>query len=392
MKLVWLIALLVFSSALFSCTGSVVPEQSNIKPSPQPVQAEIKPEKDIEGSSWRAEWQKALTEARKEGRVVVYGPPGADIRRALIEEFQKAFPGIDVHYTGAGGAQLAPKVKAERRAGIYIPDIHIGGTTSIVTDLKQYSLPIEPWLTLPEVKDGKYWMGGKLDYGDIEEKYNLVFTTYGKVAMAYNPSLLNPSRAREMSYWDLAGTEFKGKIVMNDPRGAGPGQATALFYYMEPKLGKNFLKALAANELVFSRDDRQILEWISRGKYVVALGHSDLMVNELQRAGLPNINSQPVLKEGTFAPNGFGSMIILDNTPHPAAARVYTNWLLSRDGQIAWSKATNQPSRRVDLPGDIANTEIMLKPGISYLLTYKEEIVLKRAEVLEAIYEIFGRN
>lgn len=385
MKPLLFIALLVSSFVVVSCGRPSLPKQADITQAPLPDQEKTK-------AGWELEWQKALTYARKEGRVVVYGPPGADIRRALTEEFQKAYPGIEVSYTGAAGAQTVPKVKAERRAGLNIVDIHIGGTTSIITELKPFTVPVEPWLILPEVKDGKYWIGGKLDFSDIEGKYNLVFNTFAKMAMAYNENLLNPAKVKDMSYWDLTNPEFKGKIVMDDPRVAGPGQATVLFYYMEPKLGRNFIKALAANELGFSRDQRLVMEWVSRGKYAVTLGYSELMLSELQKAGLPNVKTQAALKEGTFAPNGWGSLIFFDGAPHPNAAKIYANWLLSREGQIIFSQATTNPSRRVDAPKEIVDPEILLKPGVSYLYTYKEDVIMKRGEVLEAIYEIFGRS
>ena len=46
--------------------------------------------------SSQEQWEKTLAEARKEGKVVVYGPPGATVREALTQGFEKAFPGVSV--------------------------------------------------------------------------------------------------------------------------------------------------------------------------------------------------------------------------------------------------------------------------------------------------------
>jgi hypothetical protein len=54
---------------------------------------------------WKARWDRAVNEAKKEGSVVVWGPPGDLIRQALTEGFQKAFPGINVEFTGSRGTK-----------------------------------------------------------------------------------------------------------------------------------------------------------------------------------------------------------------------------------------------------------------------------------------------
>ena len=47
-------------------------------------------------------------------RVVVWGPPGELIRKAMIEGFKKAFPDITIEYSGARGGEQATRIQAER--------------------------------------------------------------------------------------------------------------------------------------------------------------------------------------------------------------------------------------------------------------------------------------
>src|SRR5215510_15439370 len=70
-------------------------------------------------SGWKQKWDTTLAQAKKEGKVVVFGPPGDRIREALIKGFAKAFPDINMEFSGARGGELATRVKAERDAGIY---------------------------------------------------------------------------------------------------------------------------------------------------------------------------------------------------------------------------------------------------------------------------------
>lgn len=389
---------LVTSSLLSACTPKSIapgnpppPEiQSGVPPSGTstfpPVQTQTS---GAEG--WQAIWEKTLAGAKKERKVIVYGPPGSDIRKAMTEEFQKAYPSIEVEWIGAMGAATVPRIKAERRAGLFNVDLHIGGTTSIMTDLMQFAIHVEPLLVLPEVKDGKFWMGGKLDFADRAGKYNLVMSTFGKVAIAYNPSLVDLKKVQEMSYWDLTRPELKGKAIIRDPRTAGPGQATFTFLYAHPQLGQDMIKALAKNDIVLSREDRQMLEFVSQGKFAIANGYSDAPLNELKKLGIPNMKTQPVLKEGTYSTAGLGSLMVFDSAPHPAAAMVYTNWLLSREGQTAWSVSYGNPSRRIDVPTGHLDPDVLIKPGVNYIGTYREEEQEPKDKMMPLLFELFGR-
>src|SRR3972149_9883944 len=69
--------------------------------------------------SWKVEWQKILAAAKKEGKVVVAGPPGQSYRDAL-SQFGKAYPDIQIEYVGLQGRGFAPRLVYERRAGQFL--------------------------------------------------------------------------------------------------------------------------------------------------------------------------------------------------------------------------------------------------------------------------------
>jgi iron(III) transport system substrate-binding protein len=79
-----------------------------------------------------AKWDALVDAAKKEGKVVVIGPPDATVRKALPEAF-KAKYGITVEYIGGRGTETAAKLRAERGSGIYTVDIAFGGSDSMAT-------------------------------------------------------------------------------------------------------------------------------------------------------------------------------------------------------------------------------------------------------------------
>ncbi len=336
-------------------------------------------------------WDTILEKANREGKIVIYGPPGVEQRQALTEEFMKTYPKINVDYVAAPGAAVAQKIISERKAGIFLVDLHIGGTTTMLTTFKSFAVPVQPLLILPEVKDGKNWLGGKIDFADNDEKYNLVFTTAIKVGLAYNSEQLEPKKAAQLSFWDLTKPEWKGKLVMTDTRMAGPGLTTANFFILNPNLGESFVRALAKNDVVLSRDERMLAEWVARGKYAAQIGPGTSFVLELQKAGAP-IKLQGTLKEGAVLTAAYGSLMVFDNGPHPNATIIYLNWLLNREAQLLWAKASGYSSRRVDVPTGFLDPETIPKAGEEYISEYKEKYTGKNKEdLLKLMNEVFGR-
>lgn len=379
-KLMVLMGLLLIAT-LFSCTAEPKQQSPQLTVAPQNVSLSSQRE------AWEAEWEKILREARKEGEVVLYGSPIAETRQTFTESFQKAYPGIKLDYTAITGSLTAPKIIAQRRAGLAAVDLHIGGTNTILSDLRQYAVPIKPFLILPEVKDPGKWLGGKLDFSDEKEEINLVFTVNISSRVVYNSDLVDSKEL--VSWWDLTKPKWKGKIIFRDPRIAGQGNATATFWYLEPGLGTDFIKALAANSPVLSRDPRLETESVARGKYSIGISLDPPGVKEFQKTGMP-IKYFEILKEGTYSSAATGSVIVLDKTPHPAATAVFLNWLLGKEGQAIWTTSSGYASRRLDAPVDHLMEIERPKPGVTYSPNYKEAIAMKKDEVAKVVNEIFA--
>jgi ABC-type thiamine transport system substrate-binding protein len=184
------------------------------------------------GSAWQEEWERTLGAAKKEGKVTVIADVTADIRDSLTTAFQGKY-GIPVEYFGVMGREISPRVSTERNAGRYTWDVYVHGTTTGLTAMVPMAAfdPLEPALIFPDVKDPKNWRGGGLEF--VDPGRQLLATSVRQRGIIFvNPNLVNPREFK--SYKDLLHPKWRGKIAMDDPTRAGPGQATFTFFYIHP--------------------------------------------------------------------------------------------------------------------------------------------------------------
>jgi len=310
-----------------------------------------------ETEQWKVDWNKAVEAAKKEGQLVIYGSPDFE---TLYAEFHKKYPEIKVTGVFGRGADVAKRVMAERRAGKFMADIYLNGqTTGYNVFYKAKALdPIPPMLVLPEVTDTSKWWQHKHFYLDPENKYLLNFNGGTRIVVGYNTKLVNANEIK--SYWDLLNGKWKGKIVALDPMVGGSGDALRFFYHSR-LLGQEFLKKLFTEmDLVISNDSRQMGDWLAGGKFAFSIFGpvSRMDLDKMQIQGLPVDWFDPDhLKEGAYITGGSGGVALFNRPPHPNATKVAVNWLLSREGQIAYQRLfTNgeegPDSLRIDIPKD----------------------------------------
>ena len=324
-------------------------------------------------ADWRKDWEQTLSAAKNEGQVTIY------IYRyeALLQDFKRDFPGINVVAVSGRGNELTNRIMAERRAGKYIVDVYSGGTNSLYNTLyKGKALdPFKPLLVLPEVTDIAKWWGKEHRYADPEGKY--IFSYIGSPSnsqLAYNTKLVN---AKEFnSYWDVTHPKWKGKIVSLDPRDTGLG-ATMQFFYYSPELGPEFLKKFFGGmDITYAKNFRQMTDWLAQGKFAICMGCKDSMRAKNQGLPVDDFDTN-AWKEGSSFSAGGGSMAYMNQAPHPNAAKVFINWFLSRKGQIALQKLgdVDDPanSRRIDIPKDDIPPDNRMHPGVKYFDVVKPE-------------------
>lgn len=345
---------------------------------------------------WRAEWEKTVAAADKETIVSIYIFENGPLTEETVRAFERAYPKIKVSQLRGRGNDLGPRLVAERRADKRIADLFAGGKGTAFSTLYVGKLlePIKPILLLPEVLDESRWWRGKHKYVDPENKYIFVYIgNAGGVEINYNSKLVNP---REFSsYWDLVQPKWKGKIVAVDPRLRGMDNPVLFFYY-HAKLGPEFIKKLYGEmEVSITRDYRQPIDWLATGKFSLCIPCVSDEMDKAMEHGLP-VGQILNLKEGGTLSSSGGTLSLLQNAPHPNAAKIFVNWLLSREGQTEVQKGrkgrprTGSNSLRIDIPKNNLPEEIQRKEGVEYF-DADDESNADRRPADKLFNEIFGK-
>ncbi|HEY7068038.1 MAG TPA: extracellular solute-binding protein [Chloroflexota bacterium] len=292
-------------------------------------------------------WEQTVAAAKQEGRLVISAPANT-IWREQLTAFQKEYPEIQVEYTGGNSRDFWPRIQQERAGGQYLWDVRIGGPDPQVFAAKDDGTiaATRPMLMLPEVLDDSKWIGGFDDiFADKEKRFIPGFLASVGAPIYVNRDLIPEPEIH--SERDLLDPKWKGKITIQDPRGGAGLGFLATFLKVH---GEQFVRDLLSQDLVVTGDNRQITEWVVRGRYPIAIGVRayDLLV--FRQEGLGQ-NVRPVRTvEALPLSIGSGSIQALSQAPHPNALKVFSNWLLTQRVQQSLTQAANENSRRADVP------------------------------------------
>ena len=70
-----------------------------------------------------------------------------------------------------------------------------------------------------------------------------------------------------------------------------------------------------------------------------------------------------------FTTAGNGYVGLLNRAPHPNAAKLFVNWVITKDGHEVFNRAVSQPGMRSDLDDSWTIKETIVQPGLNYLET-----------------------
>jgi ABC-type Fe3+ transport system substrate-binding protein len=315
------------------------------------VPAEVKP-------AALQEWDAAVKKAEDEGQVSVYATDSIGNAPMIWAAFQKRYPKIKIIGTSMGrGSDLFPKLFAERRAGRFLTDVFLGAPTAIYQNLYRAKIvePIGPMLVQPGVTDVSKWWMGKHHYIDPEGQYVFMYESalYGP-PISFNTNLINEKEIK--SAWDLVQPQWKGKYAALQI-GSNQGSTALTYVYYHPQLGPKFIERVYRDlEPTLFRELRQGTDWLSQGKFPLCF-----LCRRIDRAamqGLPVAELNPYqVEEKPGLGSGSGALVLMNRHPNPNGAKVFLNWFLSLEGQIAFRQANTDELRvgllREDLPPDI---------------------------------------
>ena len=336
-----------------------------------PTQAPAEP---TPAGSASPEWDQLVAAAQKEGKVVVSGPPDPGAGTRIPEAFKKRF-GIDLEYLAGNSSQLAARIQSERAAGQYTIDVSLSGSDTVYgTFLPSGWLdPLKPALVLPEVVDGKYWRTGEPWFRDPEKRMVIqIFNTASPFLLTVNTQLVSADELKDSS--SLLDPKWQGKIGAYDPGVNGAGIAIASAIYVSK--GKEYAAKLYRDQKVaLSRDYSQVADWVAHGSYPICIGVTHQYLVQYYQAGIPlkemNLPDIPQTTGG-----GFGLINLWNKAPHPNAARVFANWIASKEGLTLYSEIENGAPVRNDIDPVWLPPEQLPKEGVKYFDTYEYDYVV----------------
>lgn len=337
-----------------------------------------------------AEWEALLEAARAEGEVVIASTPNPEFRRLVTSEFERD-TGITVQYLpNAVPAEITGRLRQEAQAGNISVDVFLSGWPGVVDDLPGGLLrPLAPDLVLPSVLDQSAWRDGDLLWQDADASHLLRLLLYVTGYPTVNTDYVDPA---SIQVWDdLLAPELAGKIAQFDPRSPGPGSPAAVYMAVEMEEGWA-QRYFEEQDPTFTRDQRQLADWVAQGTYPVGLALDVSQTQQLRAAGFPLEAIFPTDAPGVLT-SGFGILRLFDASPNPNAAAVFANWLASPKGAMVMQLGLDQPSLRTDVEVT-ANIprEILLQDDVEYLDQNTEEYVTSAMLPGHAILvEILGR-
>jgi ABC-type Fe3+ transport system substrate-binding protein len=331
--------------------------------------------------NWQAEWERTVQAAKKEGGLNLYLFQGEGELGTMAQQFQKKYPEINVTVTPGRGNTFAPKIMAERRAGKYLVDAYIAGATTAYEVFYRAKIldSVRAALILPEVLDESKWWLGQHHYIDAENRY--IFVYLGNVGeyVSYHTKSAEPGEIR--SYWDFLQPKWKGRILSRDPKISGSQRIGLRGFYHTPELGAEFIRRLYGEmDVTLSQEIRQATDWLAHGKFAICFFCSEILKVKAQGLPVDEFRTAQWKESRVISAGNMGSIALPTQPPHPNAAKVFVNWLLSREGQVTLQRAANTPynseeSLRSDVPKDVVRSEVRRVDGVKYLLVDKPEYI-----------------
>jgi len=284
--------------------------------------------------------------AKKEGVVVWYATMNTKDMALTADAFMKGHPGIKVETLRLGSSQLPARIFTEQRAGKFNADVISGDAFQVLQLVEagafdKYKAPDSDKFIKGTIDPNGFWT-------------NLYQNT---TVIAWNAARVKADKLKPpASFADFAKPEWKGKFGFD---------TGALNWYMgllqtDKNGGADLAKRIAANAPVKTSGHTQTVTSLESGEFDATPTAYGYMADQEKRAGkgIEFVNPSPLLV--SLNPIGLAK-----NAPHPSAARVFIDWLLSKDGQqFIAERGGGEISSRTD----VKNNAAIWDPKHSYVI------------------------
>lgn len=256
---------------------------------------------------------KIIEAAKKEGTVMWYTSMAIDQSKVVVDRFQQRYPSIKANFLRLGGGALMNRVLTEARAGKHFFDV-VGGRGEMIQAFKERGL-------LASYRSPETTM---IDQ-DVYDKEGYWYTYYVVPnALGYNTKLVKREEVPK-TYEELLHPKWKGRKISMD------NEAYLLLQGLISAWGRekaiDYMKKLAAQDPVLSRGNTERVTITSAGEYPLVVAYAHTIEREKFKGGPVDwIPLEPAVVE-------IDPLMICSKAPNPNAARLFLDYLLSKEGQ-----------------------------------------------------------
>jgi ABC-type Fe3+ transport system substrate-binding protein len=303
--------------------------------------------------------------AKREGQVVWYTTVSIPESQEFAALFKQQFPSINVDIVRTGSSALVNRVVSEYNAKKYLADVLQGfSSRGGYSALKQrgilgrYQSPEYKYLP-PDLRDPAGYWGSQ---------YQNTFV------LAYNTRMVKPADVPK-TYDDLLKPMWKGKKILNDTE--NHEWFDGLLHHWGKEKGLAYFRKLAQQEQVFQRGARGRVQLVAAGEFPLTIGYGP-HVQSFVNKGAPVewVALEPVVTI-------LNTVSLAERAPHPAAARLFIDFLFSKPAQLKLREMSRIPSRE-----DVEADPPRLFKGFRKIAQDLENDTMK--ESAELYQQIFG--
>jgi iron(III) transport system substrate-binding protein len=307
--------------------------------------------------------QELRAKAEAEGKLMFYATFNAADSKTLVDGFKQLYPKIDAAYYRSTDSSMMERILTESRAGQNLWDV------VVTTSFYGHNLKKRGLLASYDSPERRFFRDG---YKDPQGTWTSSYTNYA--AFGYNTRAV-PRTSVPNSYNDLLKPQWKGQIGMDSRAYEWFG---TMLKAMGEEQGLAYMRELAKQTQL--RAGRTLLaQLVAAGEFTGALTAYSQTFEVLKPSGAPVdwVYLNPVF--ANIHPTG-----VAVKAPHPNAARLFVDFVLSKRGQEL-IRGMNRIPDRTDVPPGQGRLIEGIKPAFAPI-----EVLENFERYGKLFHEIFG--
>ena len=267
-----------------------------------------------------------LDKAKDEGKLVAYLAMNAADAVTVQLSFEKKYPQIKVELVRLGAPAILQRILTEQRAGKMLADVVLG------FGFVHYELAQQKLLAKYDSPERKNYVA---QFKDAEGYWTNVMPIVHTIA--YNNKMLSPAEL-PARYADLLQAKWKSKLGLNSNNLMFLAAMTTHF---GKEAGMEFLQKLAAQVPQVRSGGTLLATLVAAGEFALGLTINENNVENLKLKGAP-------IDWLRLADPLYGELVpiaAMAGAAHPNAARLFIDYVLSREGQELFRNLGKIPAR-----------------------------------------------